>query len=205
MGVEMTDDFRNGSDGLSRPFGMAPRSKGVIAIDPPWPFEHWGEPGPKSIEAQYHCMTLDEIAALPVRDLALPDCWLFLWATGPLLPVACDVMRGWGFTFVSPLTWRKVTKTGKQKMGLGRVLRTMSEFVLIGKIGEPPFRKAVGSILEAEMFDGVAREHSRKPEEFYQLVDEFALSELRADIFARTRRPGWESFGDELDKFEGAE
>lgn len=187
-----------------RPFGMAPRSKGVIVVDPPWLTSLRSEKGEaKSPQAQYRCMSIAEIGALPVGALALPDCWLFLWTSAPLLDQAFVVMTAWGFDYCTRMAWRKVGSRGGQKVGPGFVVRTMHEDILIGKRGEPPQMKALPSILATEgaMFDGLAREHSRKPEEFYRLVEDFALSERRADIFARTRRPGWESFGDELDKF----
>lgn len=188
----------------ARPFGMAPRSKGVIVVDPPWLQKIRSEAGEgKAPQAHYRCMTLRDICALPVGELAFPDCWLFLWTCAPLLGQSFVVMKAWGFDYCTRMAWRKVGSRGGQKVGPGFVVRTMHEDILIGKRGEPPYLKALPSIVESEgaMFDGLAREHSRKPEEFYSLVEGFALSELRADIFARTRRPGWESFGDELDKF----
>lgn len=189
-----------------RPFGMARRSKGVIVIDPPWLQKMRSKKGEaKAPQAHYRCMTIEEICALPVGDLALPDCWLFLWTCAPLLDKAFVVMDAWGFDYCTRMAWRKIGSRGGQKVGPGFVVRTMHEDILIGKRGEPPQLKALPSIVEeGSMFDGEAREHSRKPEAFYRLVEDFALSELRADIFARTRRAGWESFGDELDKFTEA-
>ncbi|WP_457799032.1 MT-A70 family methyltransferase [Methylocystis sp. S23] len=205
-----------------RPFGMARRSKGVIVVDPPWLQQMRSAKGEgKAPQAHYRCMTIEEICALPVGELAFPDCWLFLWTCAPLLDKAFVVMNAWGFDYCTRMAWRKIGSRGGQKVGPGFVVRTMHEDILIGKRGEPPQLKALPSIVESEpmsrfpassdagiwggsMFDGLAREHSRKPDEFYRLVEDFALSEHRADLFARTRRPGWESFGDELGKFEGA-
>lgn len=190
----------------ARPFGMEPRSKGVIVVDPPWLQKLRSEKGEaKAPQAHYRCMTIEEICALPVGELAFPDAWLLLWTCAPLLDKAFVVMKAWGFDYCTRLAWRKVGSRGGQKVGPGFVVRTMHEDILIGKRGEPPLRHALPSIIETDgaMFDGEAREHSRKPEAFYQLVEDFALSEQRADIFARTRRKDWESFGDELDRFAG--
>ncbi len=189
----------------ARPFGMAPKSKGLIVIDPPWLQKLFSENGKaKSPQAHYDCMSIEEICALPVGELAFPDCWLFLWTVAPLLDRAFDVMRAWGFSYCSHLTWRKVLSRGGQAMGPGFVVRTMHEVALVGKRGAPPLTQARRSVIESPcpiMFDGLRREHSRKPDEFYAMVEGFGLTTDRADIFARQRREGWESFGDELDKF----
>jgi N6-adenosine-specific RNA methylase IME4 len=130
------------------------------------------------------------------------NCLLLLWSTGAMMPQALDVMRGWGFAYKSQMMWRKVTPAGKVRMGTGYWARTMHEPILIGSIGKPPKFSAFPSV-----FDGVAREHSRKPEEFYALVHKHTAGLRRADVFARTKRSGWDAFGNEVDRFakqEGA-
>jgi len=181
-----------------RPFGMEPESKDLIVIDPAWQEELWGEDtGGKSAVSKYRLMPTDDIRRLPVRALASPHCWLFMWTIPTMLDVAMDILRyHWHFDYVTRVSWRKVSANGKPMLGPGRLVRSRHEDVLIGRVGAPPFRKPLDGL-----FDGVRREHSRKPEEFYTAVEDFALSERRADIFSRQRRPGWEGFGDQLDKF----
>ena len=144
-------------------------------------------------------MQTDEIKALPVGSLAQRDCILLLWATGAMLPVAFDAMAAWGFTYKSMMVWRKLTPSGKVRMGTGYWARSMHEPILIGSIGKPGKFSAFPSL-----FDGIAREHSRKPEEFYALVAKHTVGLRRADLFSRTERIGWESWGNETGKFAGA-
>lgn len=172
----------------------------LLTIDPPWSFTLYSAKGEsKSPQAHYECMDLAAIRALPVGQLVGADAWVFLWATAPLLPEAIDTLRGWGVVYVTRLTWRKVTRAGKVRMGPGYVARTCDETVLVGRIGRPPYARALPSI-----FDGVARQHSRKPEEFFKLVESFAPDARRADIFGREARPGWAVWGNEATKFGGA-
>lgn len=171
----------------------------LLAVDPPWSFSLYSAKGEeKSPQAQYDCMALADIQALPVGQLVGANAWLFLWATAPLLPEAIDTLRRWGFAYVTRLTWRKVTRNGKVRMGPGYVARTCDETVLVGRVGRPQITRALPSI-----FDGVAREHSRKPEEFFMLVEGFAPRARRADLFGREQRPGWSVWGNESTKFGG--
>lgn len=171
----------------------------VIVADPPWNFELYSEAGEsKSAKAHYATMTLDEIAALRVGDLARGDCLLLLWHCAWTPPGAMQgILNCWGFTYKTTIIWRKTTRNGKVRMGPGYRARTMHEPIILATVGNPR-HKAFPSII-----DGVAREHSRKPEEFYQLVEASAAGARRADLFSRQRRPGWDAFGFEADKFAG--
>ena len=172
----------------------------LIVADPPWNFENYSEAGTaKGADPHYAVMELDDIKALRVGELARGDCLLMMWATGCMLPQALDVMKTWGFVYKSEMIWNKRTRSGKWRVGTGYRVRTMHEPCLLGTIGNPqhkPFPSA---------FDGLAREHSRKPEEFYQLLDSHAPDlTWRADVFTRTRRKGWNAFGNERNKFNAA-
>jgi N6-adenosine-specific RNA methylase IME4 len=178
------------------PLGMF--SADVIVADPPWLVEMYSEKGEgKAPQAHYSCMPLPAIKALPVGHLAGGDCWLFLWTSAPLLDAAIDVMRAWSFSYVSRAAWRKTTVNGKVRLGPGYIVRTMHEDVLIGRIGNPRRSKPIPSL-----FDGLAREHSRKPDEFYDLVERFAPLARRVDLFSRQNRPGWQAWGNEAGKFD---
>ncbi|HMK89462.1 MAG TPA: MT-A70 family methyltransferase [Methylocystis sp.] len=183
------------------PFGdLPPLSFDVIAADPPWDFELRSAKGAKkSAVAHYATMSTADICALPVGQLAQRDCVLLLWATAPRLPEALDVMNSWGFAYKTMLIWRKTTPAGKVRVGTGYWARTMHEPVLIGALGSPAKASAFPSL-----FDGVAREHSRKPDEFFDLVERCTTGARRLDLFSRQRRPGWTAWGDETEKFSAA-
>lgn len=186
---------------MTWPFAsLAPLSYSVIVADPPWRFRTWGEHNQrKSASRHYSLMTTDEISALPVHQLAQRDCLLLLWATGAMLPQALAVMSAWGFTYKSLMSWRKTTLNGKVRMGTGYWTRSMHEPVLLGTLGNP--KKISGF---PSLFDGVAREHSRKPDTFYDLVVKHSDGLRRADLFSRESRPGFEGFGAEATKFNKA-
>jgi N6-adenosine-specific RNA methylase IME4 len=180
----------------------------IISADPPWSFKTFSEKGwEKAPQAHYKCESVEDICALDVRSIARPDCWLFLWTSAPLLDRAFDVLRAWGFTYCSRISWAKVTKSGARRMGPGFVVRTYHEDILIGKRGGPAYAGALDSLfdsMDGDMFDGVARRHSEKPEEFYARVERFKPVAFRLDLFSRTNRPGWDSWGDEAGKFGDA-
>ncbi len=171
----------------------------LIVADPPWRFELYDEASgsAKSAQAHYDCMNLDAIKTLRVGDLARGDCLLLMWATECMRPQAHEVMAAWGFTYKSAFIWRKVTANGKPRLGTGYRVRTMHEPVLVGTIGNPRHKPF------PSVFDGIAREHSRKPEEFFALVDSVVPDCARAELFARQRRAGWNAWGNETRKFEG--
>jgi N6-adenosine-specific RNA methylase IME4 len=172
----------------------------LIVADPPWRFELYEEEtgSQKGPASQYPTMSLDEIKALRIGELARGDCLLLLWTCGWAIATgqAQEVARAWGFQPKSEIIWNKRTRSGKWRVGPGYRVRTMHEPILLCTIGNP-FHAAFPSA-----FDGLAREHSRKPEEFYQLIDRMAGSlSFRADLFTRTERAGWDGWGDEAGKF----
>ena len=178
---------------------LAAHSYDLIVIDPPWPFATWSAKGQgKSPSAHYRVMTLAEIMALPVRGLLNNHAVVLLWTTGAMLAQAFAVMQAWGITYKTNLMWRKVTRNGKVRMGCGFWARTMHEPILLGTVGKPP------KITLPSCFDGIAREHSRKPDEFYRMITERAADLRRADLFAREKREGWDAWGDEVGKFTPA-
>ncbi|WP_441256254.1 MT-A70 family methyltransferase [Bradyrhizobium sp. 482_C4_N1_1] len=168
----------------------------LIVIDPPWPFKTWSPAGEgKSASQHYRLMTLAEIGALPVRGLLKANAVVLLWTTGAMLAQAVAVMEAWGVTFKTELAWRKVTRNGKVRMGCGYWARSMHEPILLGTVGKP------SKITLPSCFDGLAREHSRKPDEFYELITTKTPGLRRADVFAREKREGWDAWGDEVEKF----
>lgn len=170
----------------------------LLMVDPPWRFTLRSEANlKKSPAGQYQCMSLDEIKALPVDHLAYGDAYLFLWATNPMLDQAFDVLRAWGARFVTAGHWVKRTNTGKLAFGGGYVLRSAGEPFLIGAWGNPPILdRSIRSVIEGER-----RRHSEKPDEAFAVAERMSEGPF-IEVFSRTSRPGWDSFGLEAGKFD---
>ena len=187
---------------------------GGLIIDPPWPYKMYSEKGyEKSPEAHYDTMSLEEIKALPVNELAARDCLLFLWSTAPHLAQAIDVMQAWGFTYKTFIVWHKKTVHGKDAFGTGYIVRSTAEICLVGTIGNPPINRKVSTrqrnlIQTCDIADclpniveAVTREHSRKPDEFRALMERYIPDQFLAECFAREPWPGHDVWGNETEKF----
>ncbi|MBR9837053.1 MAG: DNA methyltransferase [Rhodobacteraceae bacterium] len=166
--------------------------------DPPWRFSTRSSKGVtrKGAGGQYRTMSLADIIAMPVADIAAEDCLLWLWATNPMLPQAFEVMAGWGFTFKTAGHWAKTTRHGKLAFGTGYILRCAGEPFLIGTRGRPVTTRSVRSVVM-----GPVREHSRKPEIAFKEAERLMPEARRIELFSREERPGWRSWGDETGKF----
>lgn len=175
---------------------------GVILADPPWSFSLWSAKGAaKSAQAHYACLSADQISALPVRDMAAPDCLLFLWATWPMLPVAMRAMEAWGFAYKTGGAWAKQSRSGRKwAFGTGYLFRGASEPFLIGTVGRP--KQAVRDV--RNLIVAPVREHSRKPDDAHRILERMFPDVPKAELFARQRREGWDVFGNEVDKFTEA-
>lgn len=167
----------------------------VIVIDPPWSYNE-GDPGKAynpnhwatRVANPYPEMTLDEIA-----DLRLPaaeDCVLWLWTTHKFMRHSFALLDVWGFEDKTILTWVK------DRMGVGYWLRSQSEYCIMAVKGNPP----INLTNQTTVLHGPMREHSRKPDEFYALVDGLCVGR-KIDFFSRECRPGWAQYGNEPEKF----
>ena len=183
------------------PFGdLRAAHYGVILADPPWRFSNFSAKGEaKNPVAHYDCMTLASIKALPVGLLAAPDCALLMWATAPLLPAAVSVIDAWGFTFKSAGAWAKQSSTGKAwAFGTGYCFRSAAEFFLLATRGSPKvLNRSTRNLIVAPV-----REHSRKPDALHDMAAALYPGP-RLELFARQRRPGWDAWGNRVDKFDG--
>lgn len=176
-----------------RPFG----GFDMIMADPPWLYQLRSSKGEeKAPQAQYACMTLEEVAALPVSALAADNAVLWLWATNPLLQDAFKIVDAWGFQFKTAGHWVKTTKNGKLNFGTGYILRCAGEPFLIAARGAPKTTKSTRSVIM-----GRIREHSRKPEEAFAAAEQLMPDARRIEIFSRQKRPGWSNWGNEAEKF----
>lgn len=180
----------------------------VAMIDPAWHFDLRSAKGEaKSPQAQYRTMSIAEVAALPVGDLLAPGGILFLWTTWPIVAqgLHAHCIECWGLKGVTGGSWAKRTASGKLRWGPGYVVRSVCEPWIIAGLPDAGVRgpsiKNMIETIEAVSIDGLAREHSRKPDEAYSLLEALSPGARRADVFARTPRAGWDGFGDELNKF----
>ncbi|TVR82717.1 MAG: DNA methyltransferase [Rhodospirillales bacterium] len=172
----------------------------VIYADPPWTFATFSRKGKgRSPEAYYDCMTLADIQALPVADWAADDCVLLLWATDPLLDKALEVIRAWGFTYKTVgFYWAKLQKCHTAPdfdersffTGLGFWTRANPEPCLLATRGHP---KRVAANVR-KLVIAPRREHSRKPDEVYGRIEALCQGPY-LEMFARSSRPGWDSWG----------
>lgn len=168
----------------------------VIYADPPWRYknERTGGSMKSGAASKYPVLSVDEIASLPVGELAERNSVLFLWATVPMLPEGLRVMETWGFKYKTMITWQKLS------WGMGFWFRGATEHLLVGIRGRVrAFRLQEPNIIAAKPLA-----HSEKPEEFRKLVeratDRVFHAPRRIELFARKRVPGWDAWGNEIDE-----
>ena len=174
---------------------------GTILADPPWRFSNrTGKVAPEHRRLRrYPTMTLEEICALPATTHAAERSHLYLWVPNALLREGLQVMDQWGFTYKTTLTWYKIRLDGgPDGRGVGFYFRNVTETVLFGVKGAmrtlAPGRRQVNIIPTRK------REHSRKPDELYTIIEACSPADY-LELFARTPRPGWTQFGDEVETY----
>lgn len=194
------------------PFGDLVRgSAGVVLADPPWHFKRYSEVvrgRGKAPQDHYDTMNQDEMKALPVSDLCAADCVLIMWVTAPHLKMGLELVEAWGFEYKTiAFSWLKAEVSSLDlfpfpkdaNMGMGYWTRSNGEISLLGTRGKP-------KRLDAGVRMGIiepAREHSRKPNCVYGRIERLVAGPY-VELFARTRRPGWSSWGNDVGKFRPA-
>lgn len=169
----------------------------TVYADPPWQFQNrTGKVAPEHRRLdRYSTMTLDAIKALPVADRVAKDAHLYLWVPNALLPDGLAVMEAWGFRYVSNIIWAKRRKDGgPDGRGVGFYFRNVTEILLFGVRGS--MRTLAPARSQVNMVETRKREHSRKPDEFYPLIEACSPGPF-LEMFARRAQPGWHAFGDE--------
>ena len=183
----------------------------VIYADPPWEQKGgrklsgykmdgdkqlWVPVDNKSLDLPYPTMSIDEIAAIPVKSIVAKDAHLFMCVTNKYLLESKAVIKAWGFKYVTCITWKKKKMGG----GLGGMVRGTSEFLLFCRRGN---LKATGiipeSVIEAKRpyVNGYPC-HSKKPEVFAELIEQVSPGK-RLEMFARNQRAGWDVFGNQVE------
>lgn len=198
---------------MTWPFGELKRNHyGAILADPPWVFNSlWGGRPKKvgnnypsrAIERHYDLMEDDEIAALPVAELAAENCVLFMWTCWPVLQRSFAILETWGFTYKTcAFSWMKAdpyrlfADDKTPFAGLGYWTRSNTEPCLLATRGKP-------KRLNADVRQGIIaprREHSRKPEGIHLRIERLVAGPY-CELFSRQRRSGWDCYGNELEKF----
>lgn len=162
----------------------------VIYADPPWRYENppIGATS-RAIENHYPTMTLEEICAMPVSDLATDDAILYLWATAPKLAECFEVIKAWGFEYRTNIVW------DKEKIGMGYHARNQHELLLICKRGNipPPAAGTQPSSVHRE----ARTAHSAKPHFYYEMIEGAYPGLPKIELFCRTPRDGWAVWGNQ--------
>lgn len=190
----------------SGPFAGLQRGRyGAILADPPWHYDVWAEGSGRNASSKYDTMNAENIALMPVGDLAAPDCVLFIWITWPRLSESLEVIKAWGFAYKTcGFAWLKAH--GSQvdmfrdeidaQVGMGYWTRANSEVCLLATRGKP-------KRLNADVRQGIIsprREHSRKPEGVHERIEHLVAGPY-LELFARQQRTGWTAWGNQTDKF----
>lgn len=179
----------------------------LVYADPPWHFKVYSmvESKARHPSKHYKTMTIEDICALPVDAVCAPDCVLVMWVTWPMLVQGLDVARAWGFTYKTcAFSWMKAKATQIElfddemtaDMMLGYWTRANSEVAILATRGEP-------KRLDAGVRQGIIeprRQHSRKPDCVYGRIERLVAGPY-LELFARSDRPGWSSFGNQTGKF----
>jgi len=172
----------------------------IIYADPPWKFKVWcfGTGRGRLPDNHYPTMTIEELCSLPVKNIATKDCVLFIWTTFPKIAdqEVFKVIKAWGFRCkTAAFVWVKQNKDLTDWMGLGYWTRGNPEVCLLATRGHPHrVSKSVKQLIVA-----LRREHSRKPDEIRDRIVQLMGNLPRIELFARSKTPGWDSVGLDID------
>ena len=170
----------------------------IIYADPPWQYKVFSKKGTgRTAESYYPTMSLEDIQALPVGELADSDCVLFMWTTIPLLEDCFSVMRAWGFEYKTvAFVWIKLNrKSDSLFWGMGHWTRANAELCMLATRGHPK-RKSAGV---HQVIISHIEEHSKKPDEARERIIQLVGDLPRVELFARQKTDGWDVWGNEVD------
>src|SRR5271166_4760624 len=190
--------MRSSGDELER--FVAARRFATILADPPWQFDNRsGKIAPEHQRlSRYATMPLKEIMALPVSQVAEQSSHLYLWCPNALLPQGLEVMKAWGFNYKSNLVWHKIRKDGgSDGRGVGFYFRNVTELILFGIRGKHARTLQPGRT-QVNYLSSRKREHSRKPDEQYKLIEACSTGPF-LELFARGERQEWTCWGNQAD------
>ena len=189
----------NASDDLLK-FAAGRRFSTLLA-DPPWRFQNsTGKVAPEHRRlSRYGTMALDAIQALPVAEIAAPTAHLYLWVPNALLPEGLAVLQAWGFSYKANIVWHKVRKDGgSDGRGVGFYFRNVTELLLFGTRGKNARTREAGR-RQVNYMGTRKREHSRKPDEQYDIIEACSPGPY-LELFARGVRRNWAVWGNQADE-----
>ncbi len=168
----------------------------IVYADPPWEYKDKANAGKRGACHKYNVLSTTEICALNVPSICAPNCLLALWWVAPMPADALRVVEAWGFTLktMKGFTWRKLTTRGLEHFGMGHWTRANTEDCLFATRGKPT-RKDCGV---RQVINAIRREHSKKPDEARDRLVQMLGDVPRIELFARTKSPGWDAWGDEV-------
>jgi N6-adenosine-specific RNA methylase IME4 len=193
------------AEAMDAAIDLAKRTAGrrfqTVLADPPWRFTNrTGKVAPEHRRlARYGTMTTPDICALPIAELTKTPAHLYLWVPNALLPEGLSVMQAWGFEYKSNIVWHKIRKDGgSDGRGVGFYFRNVTELLLFGVRGKNARTEAPGRS-QVNYLSSRKREHSRKPDEQYELIESCSKGPY-LELFARGTRPGWTYWGNQADE-----
>lgn len=174
----------------------------VILADPPWLY--YGDPNKDQAAGKhYNLLETAQIAALPVRSITAPSAALFLWATGPRLPEAIEVMKAWGFHYRGiAYVWVKTARDGHIINGQGvrpTFTKPTTELLLVGSTCRRGRPLPLHTEAQAQVVLAPRGRHSEKPAVFRERIVELLGDVPRIELFARQRLDGWDAWGNEVE------
>ena len=170
----------------------------TILADPPWQFQNsTGKIAPEHKRLnRYPTLDLEKIKALPVDEISKDRCHLYLWVPNALVSEGLDVMKSWGFQYKSNIIWQKIRKDGEPDgRGVGFYFRNTTEMLLFGVKGKN-VRTLKPGRTQVNVIKSRKREHSRKPDEQYKIIEECSWGPY-LELFARGKRKKWTVWGNE--------
>jgi N6-adenosine-specific RNA methylase IME4 len=174
---------------------------GTILADPPWQFQNkTGKVAPEHKRLnRYGTLALPEIMALPVKEISAETAHLYLWVPNAMLPDGLAVMQAWGFQYKGNIIWHKIRKDGEPDgRGVGFYFRNVTEMLLFGIRGKNARTLAPGRS-QVNFIKTRKREHSRKPDEQYSIIERCSRGPF-LELFARGTRKGWTTWGDQASR-----
>lgn len=162
----------------------------IILADPPWRYEHI-ETESRAIENQYPTMSLDDICAMPISEIATPDAVLFMWTTSPKLAESLAVVSAWGFEYRTCAVW------DKERIGMGYYFRQQHELLLVAVRGNLPCPETQNR--PSSVIREARGKHSAKPEKAYEIIEAMYPEFPKIELFCRSPRSGWSVWGNQSD------
>ena len=201
MSTDLLPEFIRKSDDLLHEVGG--RRFSTVLADPPWRFQNrTGKMAPEHRRlSRYRTMSFEEIEELPVGSIANDTAHLYLWVPNALLAYGLRVMSCWGFNYKTNIVWYKVRKDGgPDRRGVGFYFRNVTEMILFGVRGKNARTLRPGRSQE-NLIISQKREHSRKPDEQYDLIEACSPGPF-VELFARGPRRGWFGWGNQAEEYD---